>query len=142
MKITKAIYAILFLAVIILTSCNNSGSSSRQKSPEELRMELKQQEQSNPNNYLSAKGNYKKNFWGDKFNVSCVITNTASIATFKDAVVRVTYYSKTNTVLGNKDYTVYEMFPPSSSKTIELKIDNYNDVNSIGLDIVKSIPAQ
>lgn len=140
MKITKTIYLALFITITFLTSCDNSGTASRQKSPEELRMELKQQEQTNPMEYLSIDGTYKENFWGDKFNITCTITNKASIATFKDAVLRVTYYTKTKTELGTKDYTVYEMFTPSSAKTIELKIDNFTDVESIGLDIVKALP--
>lgn len=105
-------------------------------------MELKLNEQNSPTEYLSVDGTYNKNFWGDKFKLDCKIRNKASIAEFKDAVLRVTYYSKTKTELGTKDYTIYELFPPSSSKSIELKIDNYQDVATIGVDIIKAIPVE
>ena len=142
MRTIQKILTTLLIAATCLTSCVNSGSSQRQKTPEELRMELKQEEKANPTKYLSADGTYKENFWGDKFNLKCTITNKASIATFKDAVLRVTYYTKTKTALGTKDYTVYELFPPTSSKEIELKINNYKDVSTIGLEILKAIPVK
>ena len=112
------------------------------KTAEELKMELKMQEQNAPNEYLKANGNYNENFWGNKLKVNCVIKNNATLATFKDAVLKISYYSKTKTEIANKEMTLYEMFPPNSSKTIELKIDNYDDVNSIGWEIVNATPVE
>ena len=139
----KKIITILSFAVLAMTSCNNSGSSSSnssntQKSAEELKMVLEEQERISPTEYLSASGTYRENFWGDKIKVSCTITNTATVATYKDAVVRVTYFSKTNTNLGSNDYTIYETFSPNSSKTVELKIDNFQDVDSIGWSVISA----
>jgi hypothetical protein len=142
----KNIILLLSVLTIFLSSCNNSGtgsttsSTSVEKSPEELKLDLKTQEQNSPTDYLTADGTYRENFWGDKLKINCTITNSAALATFKDATVRVTYFSKTKTKLGDKELTVYEIFPPNSSKTIELKIDNYKDVNSIGWDVISALP--
>jgi hypothetical protein len=140
----KRIITILLFASITLASCNDSSSSSSTyqeipRSPEQLKMDLKQQEQNAPTDYLNADGTYKENFWGDMLKIQCTITNKATLAKFKDAVVRVTYYSKTETVLAENDYTIYEIFQPNSSKTVELKIDNYKDVNSVGWHIVSAM---
>jgi hypothetical protein len=51
-------------------------------------------------------------------------------------VIKITYYTKTKTDLGNDEYTIYETFPPNTSKTINLKINNYKNVNSIDVDVV------
>lgn len=131
----------IFVAVLALSSCSNvgsSGSTSVQKSPEELKMDLKILEQNAPTDYLTADGTYRESFWGNKLKISCTIKNQATLATFKDAVVQVTYYSKTKTELRSKEYSIYEMFPPNSSKTIDLKIDNYKNVNSIGWDVISA----
>lgn len=136
MKMTKAVLALI--SVTILISCSNSNSSSSQKSPEELRLELKEQEKSNPTQYLSFSGSYKESFWGDDFNITCKFENNASLVTYKDAVLRITYYSKTKTKLGAENYTVYELFPPSTTKTIELKIDNYKNVDSFTMDLLNA----
>jgi hypothetical protein len=136
----KTIFSIS-LALVTLISCNNSGSAdspSAPKSAEELKMDLKAQEQNIPTDYLTADGTYRENIWGDKLKISCTITNRATLATFKDAIVEVTYYSKTKTELAAKEYTIYEIFPPGSSKTIELKIDNFKDVSSIGWDVISA----
>ncbi|GLU54944.1 hypothetical protein [Dyadobacter frigoris] len=82
--------------------------------------------------FLSADGTYNKNFWGDKYKVQGVIKNAATNAAYNDAVVRITYYSKTGTVLASKEYTLYEKFPPRSTTKFELKVENYKDVDSMG----------
>jgi hypothetical protein len=101
-------------------------------------MTVEEIENSQPANFLTADGNYNENFWGDKLKVHGTITNKATVATYKDAVVRITYYSKTKTELGNKEYTIYETFPPNSTTNFELKIENYKDVNSIGWDVINA----
>ncbi len=149
----KKLILILFATTLVaITSCSNSTSSSSgseiptvveaPKTPEELRMELKQQEEVEPVKYLSADGTYRENFWGDKIKVNCTITNKATLATFKDAVVEITYYAKSKTVLGKTTQTIYEIFSPNSTKTIELKIDNYKDVSTIGWDVTSATAVQ
>ena len=93
-----------------------------------------------PTSFLNASGTFNSTLFGNKLKVHGVIKNSATVATFKDALVKVTYYSKTNTALGSNNYTVYDFFPPNSEKTFELKIDNYKDVNSIGLAVIKATP--
>lgn len=101
-------------------------------------MTVEEIEKSQPTNFLTAGGNYNENFWGNKIKVHGTITNTASVATYKDAVVRITYYSKTKTELGTHEYTIYETFPPTSTKNFELKIETYKDVNSIGWEVISA----
>ncbi|MBN9293130.1 MAG: DUF4339 domain-containing protein [Flavobacteriia bacterium] len=102
-------------------------------------MTVEEIERSQPTNFLAADGKYEENFWGNKINVHGIIKNTATVATYKDAVVRVTYYSKTRTELGSADYTIYEIFPPHSTTSFELKIDNYKNVNTIGWEVIQAI---
>ncbi len=95
-------------------------------------------ERSQPTKFLIADGKYNENIWGNKIKVNGIITNTATVALYKDAVVRVTYFTKTKTELGSKDYTIYEQFPPHSTVKFDLKIENYKDVNSIGWEVVQA----
>jgi len=101
-------------------------------------MTVEEIERSQPTNFLAADGNYNESFWGDKIKVHGVIKNTATVASYKDAVVRVTYYSKTKTELGSKEYTIYDNFPPHAEVEFELKIENYKDVNTIGWDVIQA----
>jgi len=132
---------IVLSAFVILTN-TNTGSGSTYPASEtyhEKVMTVEEIEHANPTDFLTADGTYKETFWGDKIKVNCVITNKATVATYKDPVVRITYYSKSKTNLGTKDYTIYEVFPPHSEKTVALKIENYKDVNSIGWSVVNAI---
>jgi len=131
------IYTLTFLT--LLSSCNSNNGNSSETYVQKVKT-VEEIERSQPTNFLSADGNYNENFWGDKIKVHGVIKNKATVAIYKDAVVRVTYYSKTKTALGSNDYTIYEMFPPHSEVPFELKIDNYKDVNSIGWEVVKASP--
>lgn len=141
---TVAIIVVVILIVIvgglaILENMNSgNGYGTGGDTYQEKVMTIEEIERATPTDFLSASGTYKQNFWGNKFKVSVVITNKATVATYKDAVIRITYYSKTKTELGSKEYTIYEIFPPTSTKTIELKIDNYKDVSSLGWDVIQA----
>lgn len=130
----------IVLIVIIVANQNSDSSSYSGQTYEEKVMTVEETERAKPTSFLSADGNYNENFWGNKIKVHGTIKNSATVVTFKDAVVRITYYSKTKTALGNKEYTIYDTFPPNSTKKFELKIDNYQDVNSIGFEVVNALP--
>jgi hypothetical protein len=133
---------LILIALTLFSNCkpgSSSGGISSESSYKEKVMSVEEIESSQPTSFLTADGTYGKNFWGDKLKVHGKITNAATVATYKDAVVRVTYYTKTKTELGSKNYTIYDFFPPHSTKTFELKIDNYQDVNSIGWDVVSAV---
>lgn len=132
---------ILFLsfasATLLLASCNSGGSSGsnadKPKTPEELKMELKIQEQSSPTDYLSASGATMKHnevrkaglFRDAEYDgwlVEGIIKNTATLARFKDVVLTIKLFSQTETVIEEKDYVIYEFFEPNTSKPFSIKI--------------------
>ncbi|WP_281631552.1 DUF4339 domain-containing protein [Flavobacterium luteolum] len=137
-KTTLKVVGILGLLVIVLIAVANTNNNSDQgnESYIEKVITIEEAEQSQPQNFLAASGNYNENFWGTKLKVHGLIKNNATVATYKDAVVKITYYSKTKTALGSKEYTIYEVFDPHSEKAFELKIDNYKDVESIGWEVI------
>jgi len=143
-RITLAVLIIIALAIGGITLYNNvngvntTNFNTRNVNYKEQVMTIEEIERSQPTDFLTATGTYKENFLGDKLKINCIITNRATVATYKDVVVRIVYYSKTKTEIGNKDYTVYEIFPPNISKTVALKIDNYRDVNSIGWTVISA----
>lgn len=130
---TKLIFLAL-IAIAVFQSCG-SGSSYQDKvqSIEEI-------EKADPLTFLSVEGKYGENFWGDKIEIEGTITNLATVASYKDAKVRVNFFTKTKTLLGSEEYTVYEIFKPNSQKNFTLTVKNYENVNSIGLDVVEAIP--
>lgn len=139
--ITITIFLILIVGGFAFFEALRNGSAYETggSTYQEKVLTVEEIEQSQPTAFLKADGNYNENFWGTKIKVHGVITNSATVATYKDAVVRVTYYSKTKTNLGSNDYTIYESFPPHSTTNFELKIENYKDVHSIGWEVVSAV---
>lgn len=136
-----AIGVIVIIAMIIISKMNSDGGDSTNtdsQTYQEKVMTVEEIERSQPTNFLTADGNYNRNFWGNKIKVHGKIKNNATVASYKDAVVRVTYYSKTKTELGSKEFTIYDIFPPHSEVMFELKIENYKDVNTIGWDVIEA----
>ena len=138
---TKQIIGIIALTLGLNACDNNSGiRANRETTYQEKVKTIEEIERSQPTTFLSVSGTYKQNFWSDKFTIHGVIKNAATVATYKDAVVIVSYFSKTKTKLASKNYTIYDFFPPHSEKTFELEVNNYKDLNSIGCDIEKATP--
>lgn len=118
-------------------NASGDGSSSTSTYQEKV-MSVEEMERAEPTKFLSASASYKENFWGNKLKVQGTITNSATAVTFKDAVIRITYYSKTNTALGSTENTIYEALPPTSNVNFEFKVDNYKDVASLGVEIISA----
>ncbi len=90
------------------------------KTPEQLRAELAEQERRNPAQYLTDETTMRSNLIGEKV-IEGTITNTASIATFKDITLQVDFHSKTETVISSKRFTVYEVLAPKQSTGFKFK---------------------
>ena len=128
----------VFAVAVILNACNNNHNNNG--SYQEQVQSVEEIERSQPTNFLNASGTYNQTLFGNNIKVHGVIKNSATVANFKDVVVKVTYYSKTQTVIGRNNYIIYDFFPPHSEKTFELKIDKIDGTNTIGWDVVKATP--
>ena len=138
------------LIIISFSSCNNS---SRQKSPVELKMELKRQEQSNVRQYLSLDNVFiNKNkikeagiFSSAKYDghlITGKVKNTATIARFKDIKLRLQLFSKTKTLISEKTYVFYEYYEPNSIKNFSLKINPPIAMKSYNISVVSAESTQ
>jgi hypothetical protein len=99
---------------------------------------LEDTEKSQPAKFLTASGTYRPNLLGNKFKVAIYVINNAKTATFKDPVIRVSFLSKTNSLLKTEDFTLYEVIGPGQSKTINKKFDVFNDLVKLGWDVVSA----
>ena len=139
-----AIFGLIVFVLLILNEISSDGSgdaaTNRSDSYEEKVMTVEEIERSRPTDFLTADGEYRENIWGNKLKVQGVIRNNATVASYKDAVVRVTYFSKTKTELSSEKYTIYEAFPPNSEVKFELTLENFNEVHSIGWTVVNATP--
>lgn len=137
-KILKRLAIAFIIAIIILFVLNIIDKQSSTSTYQESVMTIQEIEAASPLNYLQADGTYNTNFIGDKVKINGVITNTATVTTYKDVTVRVNFYSKTNTLIGSEDYTLYEFYPPNSKQEFKLKVKAYNNVSTLGWEIINA----
>lgn len=146
---------ILLLLPVLLQACSpgpsyTEGPSSpsgltasveRPKSAAELRAELLAQEQGSPADYLVVKGTYRRNLISQLV-LEGYIASGATLATYKDPVLSVTWYSKTQTEIGTQQYPVYELLRPHGSAHFKLKTSAPSEVASVAMSVSDAIPVE
>lgn len=136
-SLASAIFISGFFYLIVITySCDNSSASLINY--EQTKLSLEDQEKGNPINFLSTDGTYHETLFGDKMVLNGTISNNATIATYKDVVLQVHFYSKTKTEIGSENYVVYDYFPPKQIKNFKSKIKAPIGTNSISWNIVST----
>ncbi len=133
----KLLMSILIL-VLIASCTSNSSRSNRNNNGsnyQETKLTLEEQEKMNPLQFLSISGNYKKNILGE-WVIRGEISNRASIAIYKDATVKVNYYTKTNTFIGSEKHQIIEYFKPGISKAFKVKSFGYKNSAKLDLELV------
>ncbi len=91
----------------------------------------------NPLDFLFIDSPYKDNIAADEFVVNIDIVNYAKTETFHDAVIKITYYTDIDAEIGSEYVTVYEIFPPNSTKNVELKVDRYDNTSSVEMELIR-----
>ncbi len=131
------IVVVVLVVFFIVDKLNQSSSNYNDSSDnyEERVKSVEEIERENPLDFLSVTGNYSENFWGDKIKIQCDVTNNATVAVYKDVVIKFSYYSKSETLLGTETETIYEVFEPNKTKSFNFKIPNYENTSSLGCDI-------
>ena len=144
MKKLNIILILVFTSFLLFNCSTGSDYSSNMEVAEELNEEqlkltLEQKECNDASSYIKGSLSYEpkyKNAFSMKvkaLKLKCEITNSASIATFKDVKALVTFKSKTGATILKEEINIYEFIAPNSSvnyKT-EISISNqdYKDIS-------------
>jgi hypothetical protein len=133
---------IIGLIVVVLAGAGYWLNKTYSKKPEEAYKEniknIAAIEKATPTKFLIMKANYSKNWLGTKLKIKGTISNRATIASYKDIVVGITYYSKTKSEIEKTEQTVFEIVAPNTHLDINLKIDNMSKADSIGWKIISA----
>jgi hypothetical protein len=150
---------VVLTITICFTSCDNAiNNSDKPKSPEELRAELKIQEQMTPLNYLNYESVvltpqlrkireaglfHDAEYVPDGAIIEGYIVNKATLARFKDVKIKVTFYSKTQTAISEQIFTIYEFFEPNTKKDFSIRINNLPDgYNTFSVEVLEATPVE
>jgi hypothetical protein len=88
-----------------------------------------------PKDFLSV--SYKLNYkvFSGKDEIIGIIYNNASMATFKDVILTVTYSTNTDTELYRENFVLYDYVYPGSSTNFNLKTYSPEGTKKIGVYI-------
>ena len=132
---------VLFYLLLITTmlSCDESSTDVYPSTPthEETKLTLEEQEKADPSEFVTATGGYRKNLIGEWVLIG-KINNKATVATYKDAVLKITYYSKTKTALGSEEKTISEFFKPNSSQDFKIKTAGVDGTAFIDFGVISA----
>lgn len=107
----------------------------RSKTPEELRAELLRREQDSPGEYISAQYNNWENLLSQRV-IEIDFTNKATMANYKDIIVRIHFLTKTQTELGTTDYTIFKYLPAGGSMTHKMKLQQPAGTKNVSVSIL------
>lgn len=116
-------------------SYSNTSTSKKPKTAEELREELYAKEMNDPENYLSVSYDLGYKLLSGKDEIKGEIYNSATMATFKDVVITVTYSSKTGAELGSENYVIYDYVYAGSSVPFNLRVYSPSGTKQIGVRV-------
>lgn len=130
------IFLSIFTTILLLTACGG-GQKDADKNYENSKESIEQIEQKNPVKFITVDGEKKKNLIGQTV-VNADVHNNAKMVTYKDVDVKISFYSKTGTVLEEDHETVYENIAPGTSVHFKSKFFTPKGTDSISFKAVEA----
>ncbi len=130
------IFFSIFTSILLLTACGG-GQKDSDKNYENSKESIEQIEQKNPVKFITVEGEKKKNLIGQTV-VNADVHNNAKMVTYKDVDVKISFYSKTGTVLEEDHETVYENIAPGTSVHFKSKFFTPKGTDSISFKVVEA----
>lgn len=140
-KISKLIqFPVFGLLVMVIASCGGSDSktdSLKKDKYEEKKESLAEIENKNPVRFLSVSGHDKKNLIGQTV-VKGTLKNKATVATYKDVELELSFYSKTGALLEKDIEIVYDKIEPGKETDFKTKYFAPKGTDSVSLRVLKA----
>ena len=126
---------------VFLVACNSDPVKNEKESYDVTKNVLLKKEEINPSAFLTVTGNSRKNIVGQTV-VRGTIVNKASVATFKDVNIELTFFSKTKALLETDKETIFQILNPGESQDFKTKYFAPKGTDSVGLRVLgaKAIP--
>ena len=115
--------------------------SQATKSPSQTKNDDRQLETENPASYIKSEINWRKNLVGTIV-LEGTLQSVASLATFKNPVLLVTWFSKTNESLGSNQYTVEKQLKAGETISFKLKVSAPSKIGDARATVVSATPVQ
>ena len=129
---------VLVVICAVLIACGGDEKTAEAKAKdkyEQTKESLEESEKKNPKRFLSVVETDKKNLVG-KTVIRLEITNKATVATYKDIDVEISFYSKTGSLLERDRETIHESVAPGSTLDHKTKYRAPKDTDRVEVKIM------
>lgn len=130
----KRISVLLILAVVFNACSSDDKSAETKDKYEQTKETLEQTEKKNPKRFLIVEGHDRKNLMGQRV-IKGTITNKASVASFKDVDIELSFYSETGALLERDHEVIYETIAAGASTNFKTKYFAPKGTDSVALKI-------
>lgn len=124
----------------VFAACGGDEKAAEVKSKdkyEQTKETLEQTEKKNPKRFLNVDGYKRRNLIRETV-VKGTITNKATVASYKDIDVEISFYSETGALLLKDHEVVYKVIAPNSSEDFKYKTYAPKGSDSVSMKIVNA----
>jgi hypothetical protein len=141
-KYLKIFIALLLVVALGAISCSDAAEQRADQNDYERGKEsILKMEGKNPEKFLSVSSSYKKNLLGQSV-VKGKIINTAKLASYKDVVIKLSFFSKTGALLEEDVETIYEKIDARQTKEFKSKFFTHKETSSVTVIVESAIVAK
>ena len=119
----KKIISALIVISFVFSACGSDEKANDEKTKdkyEQTKETLEQTEKKNPKRFLSVEGSDRKNLIGQRV-IKGTISNKASVASYKDVDIELSFYSETGALLEKDHEVIYETITAGNSTNFKTK---------------------
>jgi hypothetical protein len=133
------IKSLLFVSILFLVACDDKGKKQDSKSDsyETSKMTISEIESKNPKKFLKIEGKNKHNLIGQTV-VKGKISNTATIVDYKDVTIKISFFSKTGTLLEEDEETIYNEVKPGETMEFKSKFYAPKGSSDVKLNVINA----
>jgi len=96
---------------------------------------LEKTKKKNPKRFLTVEGSDRKNLIGQRV-IKGTISNKATVASYKDVDIELSFYSETGSLLEKDHEVIYETIAPGGSTSFKTKYFAPKGTDSVAMKIV------
>ena len=133
----KHVLSIILLLMIF--SCKEKTKEQKfdEKTYEVVKETLADKEKRSPAHFLSVKNKDRKNLIGQTVVIG-TITNHATIISYKNVLLKLSFFSKTGVKLDESNETIYEQLKPSETIKFKTKYFAPKGTDSVAVKVVNA----
>jgi hypothetical protein len=134
----KKIIPALIVVSFVFAACGGDEKADDVKTKdkyEQTKETLEQTEKKNPKRFLTVEGSDRKNLIGQRV-IKGTVSNKATVASYKDVDIELSFYSETGALLEKDHEVIYETIKAGGSTSFKTKYFAPKGTDSVAMKIV------